>query len=138
MVLRILLTADLDIFDPILRAFQAQNPGLSIDYSVAETTEVMKKIYDEGAVYDLVISSAMDLQTKLANGGFVQSYSSADTSELPGSATWRDQLVAFPQEPAVLIVSDAFFTPETTPQNRDALIALRRKNPERFAGRIGT
>ncbi|MGR3662586.1 MAG: ABC transporter substrate-binding protein [Paracoccaceae bacterium] len=137
-ILRIISTADLDIFDPILRAFQEQNPGISIDYSVAETTELMKAIYDEGAAYDLVISSAMDLQTKLANDGFVQSYSSAVTSELPGWAKWRDQLFAFTQEPAVLIVSDAFFTPETTPQNRDALIALLRESPDRFAGRIGT
>ncbi|MBL4767268.1 MAG: ABC transporter substrate-binding protein [Rhodobacteraceae bacterium] len=137
-VLRIISTADLEVFDPILRAFQEQNPSLSIDYSVAGTTELMKAIYDEGAVFDLVISSAMDLQTKLANDGFAQSYSSAATTALPAWASWRDQLFAFTQEPAVLIVSNAFFTPDTTPQNRDALIALLRESPDRFTGRIGT
>ncbi len=137
-VLRIISTADLNVFDPILRAFQEQNPGISIDYSVAGTTELMKAIYSEGAIFDLAISSAMDLQTKLANDGFVQSYSSAATATLPTWASWRNQLFAFTQEPAVLIVSDAFFTPDTIPQNRDALIALLRESPERFAGRIGT
>ena len=137
-VLNIISTADLDIFDPILRAFQAQNPGISINYSVVGTTVLMKAIYEEGAVFDLAISSAMDLQTKLANDGFVQSYRSASTAELPRWARWRDQLFAFTQEPAVLIVSDAYFTPDTTPQNRDALIALLRESPDRFSGRIGT
>lgn len=137
-VLKIISTADLDVFDPILRAFQVENPGISINYSVAETTELMKAIYDEGAVYDIAISSAMDLQTKLANDGFVQEYGSAATADLPGWASWRNQLFAFTQEPAVLIVSDAFFTADTTPQNRDALITLLRENSERFAGRIGT
>lgn len=137
-VLKIISTADLDVFDPILRAFQEQNPGISIDYSVAGTTELMKAIYDEGAAFDLAISSAMDLQTKLANDGFVQKYSSVATASLPAWASWRDQLFAFTQEPAVLIVSDAFFTPDTAPQNRDALITLLRESPERFAGRIGT
>jgi iron(III) transport system substrate-binding protein len=137
-VLRIISTADLDVFDPILRAFQEQFPGVSIDYSVAGTTELMKAIYAEDAVFDLAISSAMDLQTKLANDGYVQSYSSAATAALPTWARWRDQLFAFTQEPAVLIVSNAFFTDENTPQNRDALIALLRESPERFAGRIGT
>jgi len=91
-VLKIISTADLDIFDPILRAFQEQNPDVSIDYSVAGTSELMKAIYDEGAEYDLAISSAMDLQTKLANDGFVQSYSSAATAALPAWASWRNQL----------------------------------------------
>jgi iron(III) transport system substrate-binding protein len=137
-VLKIISTADLDVFDPILRAFQAQHIGISIEYSVAETTELMAAIYDEGAVYDLAISSAMDLQTKLANDGFAQRYNSAATATLPAWASWRDQLFAFTQEPAVLIVSDAFFTPETTPNNRDALISLLRESPDRFAGKIGT
>lgn len=137
-VLRVISTADLGVFDPILRAFQAENPGVSIDYTVVETVELMQAIHAEGASFDLAISSAMDLQTKLANDGFTQSYSSPATATLPDWARWRDQVFAFTQEPAVLVVSDAFFAGETPPQNRDELIALLREQPERFHGRIGT
>lgn len=137
-VLKIISTADLDVFDPILRAFQEQFPHVSIDYSVAGTTELMKAIYEEEAVFDLAISSAMDLQTKLANDGYARSYSSAATTSLPSWASWRNQVFAFTQEPAVLIVSDQFFTADIIPQNRDALIETLRESPERFAGRIGT
>lgn len=136
--LRILSTADQHVFDPILRAFQAENPGLSIQYDVASSTEVMRAIYDEGVGYDLVISSAMDLQTKLANDGLAQAYRSDATAQLPRWARWRDRLFAFTQEPAMLVVNEADFANLDVPRNREGLIALLRANPQIFAGRIGT
>jgi len=137
-VLRVISTADLEVFDPILRAFQEQNPGLAIDYTVTGTSDLMQAIYDEGAVFDLAISSAMDLQTKLANDGFAQTYDLPASGDLPDWAIWRNQLFAFTQEPAVLVVSDRVFGDEQPPRNREELIALLRENPERFQGRIGT
>ena len=136
--LKIISTADLDVFDPFILAFQSANPGIAVDYTVTGTSELMKAISQESAVFDVAISSAMDLQTKLANDGFAQIYKSSETSNLPDWATWRDQLFAFTQEPAVLVVSNAFFADGQAPKNRDELIALLRENPERFMGRIGT
>lgn len=136
--LKVISTADLDAFDPILRAFQADHPGLTIDYTVTGTSDLMQAIHDQGAVFDIAISSAMDLQTKLANDGFAQSYSSAETAGLPAWASWRNQVFAFTQEPAVLVVSDSFFAPGTAPRNRDELIAVLRENPDKFVDRIGT
>ncbi len=137
-VLKIISTADLNVFDPILLAFQAERPGLAIDYTVAATTDLMQAIYEEGAAFDIAISSAMDLQTKLANDGFAQNYDSPAVAALPGWATWRDQLFAFTQEPAVLVVSNAYFDDGEAPVSRDELITLLRENPDRFQGRIGT
>jgi len=137
-VLRVISTADLDVFDPILLAFQAENPGVSIDYIVTETADLMQALYTDGASFDLAISSAMDLQTKLANDGFARTYTSPVTEALPDWARWRNQIFAFTQEPAVVVVSDAFFAGEQPPQSRDELIALLRESPERFRGRIGT
>ncbi len=136
-VLRVISTADLAVFDPVLQAFQTAYPGVSIDYTVAGTSDVMKAIYEEGAGFDLAISSAMDLQTKLANDGYAVTYKPAAVN-LPAWATWRDQLFAFTQEPAVLVVSDAFFGKGEAPRNRDDLIAMLRDSPERFDGKIGT
>jgi iron(III) transport system substrate-binding protein len=137
-VLRIISTADRAVFEPIIAAFQQDNPGITVDYTITGTTDLMQAIYNEGAVFDLAISSAMDLQTKLANDGFVQSYSPANAASLPDWAIWRDQLFAFTQEPAVMVVSDKFFALGEAPQTRDALIALLRENPDTFRGRIGT
>lgn len=137
-VLRILSTADVGAFEPIIRAFQKQNPVLSIQYDVASSAEVMRGIYDEAAPYDLAISSAMDLQTKLANDGFAQKYVSDVTSAMPSWATWRDRVFAFTQEPAVLIISEAAFDGFDVPSNRQDLIDLLRDHPESFDGLIGT
>ena len=137
-VLRIISTADRAVFEPIIAAFQTSNPGISVDYTITGTTDLMQAIYEEGAVFDLAISSAMDLQTKLANDGFAQSYSPANAASLPDWAIWRDQLFAFTQEPAVMVVSNKFFAKGEAPQTRAALIALLRENPDIFRGRIGT
>lgn len=136
--LRILSTADQQVFDPILRAFQQETPGLSIVYDVASSSQVMAAIYDEGAQYDLVISSAMDLQIKLANDGLAQPYTSDATSQLPSWARWRDRVFGFTQEPAVLVVNEAVFAGLELPRNRQGLIALLRANPQVFRGRVGT
>ncbi|MDQ7069218.1 MAG: ABC transporter substrate-binding protein [Rhodobacterales bacterium] len=137
-VLRIISTADEDAFEPIIRAYQAQNPAVAVDYTIASSTEVMRAIYDEGAAFDLVISSAMDLQTKLANDGFALAYTSAQTETLPDWAIWRDQVFSFTQEPAVLVVSEAFFAEIGVPKNRRDLINLLRRESAWFKGRVGT
>ncbi|NNE87601.1 MAG: extracellular solute-binding protein [Silicimonas sp.] len=137
-LLTIISTADRDVFEPIILAFQKQNQTISVDYTITGTTELMKAISEEKAQFDLVISSAMDLQTKLANDGFARSYSSPATQALPDWAKWRDQLFAFTQEPAVLIVSKKAFPDGNIPTSRGDLIALLRDAPERFRGRIGT
>ncbi|ASP21118.1 ABC transporter substrate-binding protein [Antarctobacter heliothermus] len=136
--LHILSTTDRAAFEPIILAFQSAHPGITIDYTIASTTELMTALQDEGAVFDLAISSAMDLQTKLANDGFALTYSAANPGALPDWANWRKQVFAFTQEPAVLVVSDRFFAPGTAPRTRDDLIDLLRADPDRFQGRVGT
>ena len=137
-VLRILSTADQEVFDPILRSFLSENPQISIQYDVVSSAQAMIAIEQEGAQYDLVISSAMDLQTKLANDGFAKAYTSDATARLPRWARWRDRVFAFTQEPAVLVINSAAFSDVEIPRNRDGLIALLRSAPEIFRGRVGT
>lgn len=136
--LHIISTADINVFEPILLAFQRENPTIGIEYISASSTELMKAIYEEDAVFDLAISSAMDLQTKLANDGFARLYESTATNSLPQWAVWRDMIFAFTQEPAVLVVSEAAFDGFPIPKTREELIALLRNHPDLFAERIGT
>lgn len=137
-LLRIVSTADIDVFEPIILAFQKQHPDIDVDYTVASSAEVMTAIYEEGEPFDLVISSAMDLQTKLANDGYARTYQSAVTATLPDWAKWRNQLFAFTQEPAVMVISDEAFRDIPLPTTREDLIELLRDHPEHFDGRIGT
>ncbi len=137
-VLRVISTTDLEVFRPIILAFQRENPGISVDYTITGTSDLMEAIGEEGARFDAAISSAMDLQTKLANDGFAQAHASPLAATLPDWAIWRDEVFAFTAEPAVIVVSRAYFGDDDVPQNREELIRLLRRNPERFRGRIGT
>ncbi|WP_298963792.1 extracellular solute-binding protein [uncultured Roseibium sp.] len=136
--LNILSTGDLNIFAPLIEAYQARNPGIEVRYVTASSSELMKALFEENAEFDIAMSSAMDLQTKLVNDGFALRHVSAETSTLPDWAKWRDRLFAFTQEPAVLAFSKSSFQGLPTPTNRDELIALLRENPDRFNGKVGT
>lgn len=134
----VMSTADLSIFSPLILGFQLQNPEISVRYVVLSSSQLYEAVLSGEASPDLVISSAMDLQTKLANDGFAQSYRSAATDSLPGWGRWRDELFAFTLEPAVLILSRAAFKELPRPSTRQELIEILRDKPELFENRIGT
>lgn len=136
--LRILSTADTEIFAPMIDSFLATAPEVAIDYTVASSAQVMQAIAAEARPFDLVISSAMDLQTKLANDGHVQRYVSDVTGDLPDWARWNDMVYAFTQEPAAIVVSREAFEGLALPRSRQDLIRALRRNPDRFRGRVGT
>ncbi len=135
--LRILSTADLEVFVPFLEAFHADNPLLTLDYTVVSSAELHRAIRD-GAVHDLAISSATDLQFQLVNDGFARSHRSAMTEALPDWARWRDLIFAFTAEPAVVVISADRFEGLSVPSTRQELTAVLRDNPERFRGAVGT
>ncbi|WP_420326040.1 ABC transporter substrate-binding protein [Mameliella sp.] len=136
-VLRIVSTADLEVFEDYLIAFQAERPNISIDYSVVSSADLHGAIRD-GAAFDLALSSAMDLQFRLANDGFAQSYRSQATEALPDWARWRDLIFAFTTEPAVVVISTRHFEGLPLPVTRQELTAVLRDNPDRFNGAVGT
>lgn len=136
-VLRVISTADLDVFDPYLRAFQARRPEIAIDYTVTSSADLYTAIR-EGAAFDLALSSAMDLQFQLANDGFAQSYRSAMTDDLPDWARWRGLIFAFSAERAVVVVNGDRIAGLPLPATRQELIALLRDNPDRFRNAVGT
>ena len=136
--LRIISTTDAILFQPVLDAFMSLNSDVEIEYVVAGSSELMKAISEDLELFDIAISSAMDLQTKLANDGMTLSHSSVATQSLPTWAKWRNDVFAFTQEPAAIVLSRAAFSEFSIPENRADLIAILRNNPDIFAGRIGT
>ena len=137
--LEVLSTTDISILEPVISAWLEANPGLGLHYVMASSQEVYRAIGEEGLAFDVVISSAMDLQMKLANDGLARALPEDAMARQPGWARWRDLLVAVAQEPVVLILSDGAL-PEGTepPRTRRELIALLRDNAERFRGKVGT
>lgn len=137
-VLRIISTADIAFFRPMITSFLARHPGVAIDYTVTSSAELQKAITQENLPFDVAVSSAMDLQMKLANDGHAQRYRSEATASLPGWAVWNDMLFAFTQEPATIVVSKTGLGTLPIPRTRTDLINLLRQHPQVFRGRIGT
>lgn len=137
--LEVLSTTDISILQPVIDAWLTANPGSGLHYVMASSQEVYRAIADEGRGFDVVISSAMDLQMKLANDGLARALPEDAMNRQPRWARWRDLLVAVAQEPVVLILSDkAIPAGQEPPRTRRELIALLRDNPDRFRGKVGT
>ena len=137
-ILRIISTADIELFAPLITGFQASNPKVTVNYHEVSSTELMRALQDEKAPYDIAVSSAMDLQTKLANDGLALAHSSVATTLLPGWGKWHDYVFAFTQEPATIVISTKDFGDLPLPKTRQDLISILRDHPDRFRGRVGT
>ncbi|WP_425037869.1 ABC transporter substrate-binding protein [Primorskyibacter sp. S187A] len=133
--LRILSSTDTEVFAPIIEAYLADQPDLSIVYDVAGSADIVELLAACEGCYDIVISSAMDLQMKLANDGAARPLPDLDPAPW---AVWRESLFGFTLEPATILLNAAHFKDRPIPQTRQELIATLRAEPETFAGRVGT
>ena len=139
--LRVLSTTDTDVLAPLIESFLADTQRIAIEYTTLSSADLMTAIThpEPGQPqFDIAISSAMDLQTKLANDGYTRRRVPAVSAQMPDWASWRGHVFAFSQEPAALLLSRAAFTGLELPKTRQELITLLRRHPDRFRGRIGT
>lgn len=133
--LRVLSSTDTDLFAPLIDAIVQANPGLGIEYLVTNTADIDRRMRDTPDAFDIVISSAMDLQLKLANDGYARA---VEDLAMPGWAQWRRSLFAFTAEPAAIVVNRAAFDGLEIPRSRQDLIEVLRAWPNRFDGKVGT
>jgi len=134
-VLRILSSTDTALFAPIIKDFLSENADISVEYLVHGTADIDRIFRADPDAFDLVISSAMDLQLKTANDGLALRLSGITH---PQWAQWRQSLFAFTSEPAAIVINKAAFKGRPLPRTRQQLIEAMRARPEVFNGRIGT
>lgn len=87
-------------------------------------------------VADLVWSSAMDIQVKLINDGYAQTYRSPEAKGLPAWAIWRDQGFGVTAEPIVFAYNKRLLNATEVPRSHAALLASLREDPDRWRGKI--
>ncbi len=133
--LRILSSTDTSFLVPVIDAFLEDRPNLKIEYLVHGTSTIDLLYRQNPGDFDLVISSAMDLQLKLVNDGFGKQ---VDDIDLPKSAKWRDTLFAFTKEPAAIVLNRAAFPNGDLPKTRQDLITALRNQPDVFKDKIAT
>ncbi len=133
--LHILSSTDTALFAPVLAAFVAGRDSVAIEYFVAGTADLNSIFRQSPNAYDVIISSAMDLQFKLANDGFAQPM---EMLGYPDWAHWRHTLFGFTSEPAAIVLNRQAFDGRDVPQTRQAVIRVLRESPDQFRGRVGT
>lgn len=133
--LRILSSTDTSFFAPIIEDFLASSPNMSVEYLVTGTADIDRLYRAAPDQFDVVISSAMDLQLKLVNDGFSAPVMDIDHPEW---AQWNNSLFAFTSEPAAIVLNRQAFKQIHVPSSRQDLIQLMRDHPDHFQGRVGT
>lgn len=133
--LRVLSSTDTSLFAPVIEDFLQGRSNVAVEYFVTGTAQIDEVFRAAPDDFDVVISSAMDLQLKLVNDGFSVQIVNLDQ---PDWAQWRNSLFAFTTEPATIVINRAAFASESVPQTRQELIAAMRARPEVFQGKVGT
>ncbi len=134
-MLRIISSTDTALFAPIIEDFISDNPDTGVEYLVTGTADIDQIFRAAPDGFDVVVSSAMDLQLKLVNDGLA--FRLPDIS-YPSWAQWRQSLFAFTSEPAAIVINKAAFAGYQIPQTRQELIEAIRARPDTFSGRVGT
>jgi iron(III) transport system substrate-binding protein len=125
---------------PLLKDFAALYPKIAVEYDDMNSTEVYNRFVSEAAAGsgsgDLLWSSSMDLQVKLASDGYALEYASPEAAALPSGSSWKNQAFGTTFEPIVFVYNKRLLKPEEVPQSHGDLTKLLRANPDRFHGKV--
>jgi len=138
--LHILGVTDTPLFAHFIEAFQAQRSNVTIVYEETDSLPLYEGFLSGSLETppDLLISSASDLQLKLANDGYALAYDSPYLASLPDWAHWRNEVFGFTFEPAVIIYNRDLIGDDEVPRTHLTLAELLETQTERFRGKIAT
>jgi len=138
-VLTIAGPTDTPVVAPLIQGFQSQRPDVTVVYREMGSRELYEAaIAGQLKDVDVLMSSASDLQIRLANDGYALSYSSPYAAKLPSWAIWRHEVYGFTFEPAVIVYNPKRYTEATVPRSRQDLLRLLERDAATLRGRIGT
>lgn len=138
-VLTIVGTTDTPLFADFVAGFQAVRPDVSVAYDEQDSLPMYENFLSGAmAPPDLLISSASDLQIKLANDGHAMAYDTPWLGGLPDWAHWRNEVFGFTFEPAVIIYNPDRISAAEVPRTHLTLAEMLETQTERFRGAIAT
>ena len=134
-------TTDLPEVAELIAEFMNRNPDISVRYSKIVSGDLFDRVVrsaEKQSAIDVVWSSAMDLQIKLANDGYAAEYRSAEAERLPAWAQWKDRVYGVSAEPVVMIFNKRLLQGGMVPRDHADLLRLLTEYPLVFQGRIAT
>ncbi|WP_449396728.1 extracellular solute-binding protein [Devosia riboflavina] len=138
--LTIVGVTDTKVFGAFVAGFQAERPEVTVVYEEMDSLPLFRQFLDGTlpVAPDLLISSASDLQLKLANDGHALAYDSPYLGDLPDWAHWRNEVFGFTFEPAVIIYNPDRIALADVPRTHLKLAELLETETEKFRGQIAT
>lgn len=131
-------TTDISEVAELIAEFTNRNPDVFVQYSKIVSGDLFDRVVQPESPVDVVWSSAMDLQIKLANDGYTTEYHSSEAERLPAWAQWKDRAYGVTAEPVVVIFNRKLLGAELVPQDHAELLRLLTQHPSEFQGKIAT
>ena len=135
-------TTDTAAANFLIKDFQALYPGISVEYNDMNSTEVYNRFISEKAANagsaDVLWSSSMDLQIKLASEGGALSYASPEIGNLPTWAVWKNEAFGTTYEPLAIVYNKRLLTGDEIPQSHADLLRVFTTKAEKLKGKVTT
>ena len=133
-------TTDALLFQEFIKEFKKLHPDIPVRYKELESGEIFHGVIHDNLTPppDLIISSAVDLQIKLANDGYAADYFSPYLQQLPDWAQWHNEVIGFTFEPAVIAYNRKLVGSIDVPTTHLGLAKLIEENKQHLYGKIGT
>ena len=133
-------TTDAVAANPLIKDFETVYPGIKVEYSDLNSTELYNRFIAEAAANngtaDLLWSSAMDLQVKLVADGQAAAYSSPEIKALPKWAVWKESAYGTTYEPIAFVYNKRLVPDGDVPKDHTALLNLLNAKTDFYKGKI--
>jgi iron(III) transport system substrate-binding protein len=133
-------TTDAAASNALLKDFQALYPGVQVEYSDLNSTELYNRFIAEAAARtgtaDVLWSSAMDLQVKLVADGQAMTYASPENPNLPKWAVWQNQAYGTTYEPIAFVYNKRLVPAEDVAQDHGALLKLLTAKTDTYKNKV--
>lgn len=133
-------TTDAALATVLIKDFEATFPGIKVEYSDLNSTELYNRLIAEAAAgqgtADLAWSSAPDLQLKLAIDGYAAKYVSPETKNVPGWANYKGYVYGTTAEPITFVYNKRLVAAEDVPSSHDDLLKLASSKTAAFKGKF--
>ena len=105
---------------PLIKDFNAMYPGIVVEYNDMNSTELYNRFISEvaagGNTADILWSSAMDLQMKLASDGYAMQYKSIEAAKMTNWSNWNDSAYGTTFEPVAIVYNKRLVDAKEVPK----------------------
>jgi iron(III) transport system substrate-binding protein len=127
---------------PLIKDFEAAFPGVKVEYTDLNSTEVYNRFISESAASaasaDAVWSSSMDLQMKLVSDGGALAYDSPEVKSMPTWAVYKNEAFGTTYEPIAFVYNKRLLSGDDIPQTHADMPKVFAAKADKFKGKVTT